>query len=143
MRLLREYHLDIEPIQQERARRAGPHSKHKMYNPQAQLKKTVKFLFSGYEDEPLIEGPVYVKAYFWFKPPESWSQKKKSRALGLASPKIYHSSKPDKDNLEKFLNDVLDGTILKNDCQIYGGEQLKDYREEPGIDVYIYTPYDN
>lgn len=143
MRLLREFHLDIEPIQQERARRSGKFGKHMMYNPQAQLKKTVKFLFSGHEDQTLIEGPVYIKANFWFAPPQSWSEKKKRRALGLEGPKIYHTSKPDKDNLEKFLNDVLDGTILKNDAQIYGGEQLKDYRKEPGIDVYIYSPNDN
>ena len=143
MRLLREFHLDIEPIAQQRARRAGKNSFTKMYNPQAQLKKTVKFLLSGHEEETPIEGPVYIEVYFWFIPPESWSQKKKNRALGLVSPKIYHTSKPDKDNLEKFINDCLDGTILKNDAQIYGGKQFKDYRKEPGIDVYIYTPYDS
>lgn len=137
-----KYSIHIEPVAQQRARikrRCKWDSGSPLYNPQAGLKSGVKnILMAQHQGDP-IEGPVFVIALFYFTPPESWSKKKKQRALGLLEPKIYHDCKPDKDNLEKFINDCLDGVVIKNDAQIYGGIQLKEYRETPGIDLYIYV----
>lgn len=142
---IKKYSIPIEPVAQERARikrRCKWDDGSPMYNPQAQIKRGVKnILMSQHEGEP-IEGPVFVIAVFYFTPPESWSKKKKQRALGLLEPKIYHSFKPDKDNLEKFINDCLDGVVIKNDAQIYGGLQLKEYHDTPKIDLFIYVPSD-
>lgn len=131
-----EIHLDIDPIPQKRARTSG--YSNRFYNPQSKLKYAVRFLLLEQFPEPVIETACWVNAFFWFTPPESWSEKKKRRALGLEEPKIYHDCKPDRDNLDKFINDCLDDTIVKNDAKIYGGVLMKDYRERPGIDLYIY-----
>jgi len=132
-----EIHLEMNPVPQKRARSSKLTGT--FYNPQAQLKLAVKAYLLSQFDAPFIEKACWVNAFFWFQPPESWSQKKKERALGLREPKIYHDCKPDKDNLEKFINDCLDKTVIKNDAKIYGGILLKDYRERPGIDLYIYV----
>lgn len=139
------YSIPIEPVAQQRARikrRCKWDSGSPLYNPQAGLKRGVKnILMAQHKGDP-IEGPVFVLAFFYFTPTESWSKKKKQRALGILEPKIYHDCKPDKDNLEKFINDCLDGVVIKNDAQIYGGIQLKEYREIPGIELYLYVPID-
>jgi len=110
-----------------------------MYNPQAQIKRGVKnILMTQHQGEPL-ECAVFVIAVFYFAAPESWSEKKKRRAYGLEEPRILHAVKPDKDNCEKFINDCLDGVVIKNDAQIYGGLALKEYREEPGIEIIVYA----
>ena len=129
-------HLDIDPIPQQRPRLG----RNGVYNPQADLKQAVKHLITSQYAGPILEGPCCINYHFWFIPPDSWSVKKKRRALGLDEPKIYHHVKPDKDNLEKFINDCLDGTVIKNDAQIYSGYSHKDYSDTASIDIIIYTP---
>ena len=45
--------------------------------------------------------------------PRSWSEKRRQEADGKP-----HASKPDSDNLEKFLNDLLSGIVFLDDCQV-------------------------
>lgn len=139
---VRKYKIPIEPVAQERPRikrRSKWDDGSPMYNPQAQIKRGVKnILMTQHEGEPL-ECPVFVVAIFYFSPPESWPKSRKLRALGLREPRILHAVKPDKDNCEKFINDCLDGVVIKNDAQIYGGLALKEYREEPGIEIVVYA----
>jgi Holliday junction resolvase RusA-like endonuclease len=136
-----EYHCDLSPIAQKRAQRSGNrNSKYAMFNPQAQLKRGVQHILASQHEGDLLDCPLFAFAFFWFKAPDSWSEKKKQRAYGLKEPKIYHDTKPDRDNLEKFLNDCCEGSILKNDSRIYGGFIYKDYRQDEGFDLYLHTP---
>ena len=140
----REYHCQIHPIAQKRARRSGnPNSKFAMYNPQAQLKRAVMQMLASQHEGELLDGPLFAIAFFWFNCPDSWSEKKKRRAYGYEEPKIYHDMKPDRDNLEKFLNDCAEGSILKNDARIYGAFIYKDFREHEGFDLYLHSPYNS
>src|SRR5574343_544265 len=58
------------------------------------------------------EMPIPYKMTFYFEMPKSWSQKKREKMAGQP-----HLSKPDKDNVEKF---VLD-TLFKNDSHVWSG----------------------
>jgi len=53
-----------------------------------------------------------------FEPPASWTQKLKNAA---AAGQLYHTSKPDKDNVEKLIVDALNGWAFADDSQVQGG----------------------
>jgi len=59
---------------------------------------------------------------------------KKLRALGNP---IYHTKKPDRINLGKFAEDLLEGSILHNDSQIIGGTVNKEYVPPNGFPCTI------
>lgn len=56
-----------------------------------------------------------VKSVFYFQVPKSWSKKKKAMAL---KGEVLHITKPDTDNLTKFLYDNMSGIIFPDDRQI-------------------------
>lgn len=49
---------------------------------------------------------------------------------------LYHTAKPDKDNIEKLLTDALNGAAWVDDAQIQGGG-VKRYGSPPRIDVVL------
>lgn len=74
-----------------------------------------------------------------FIPPSSWSEKKKSEAIGGL---IRHTIKPDKDNLEKLANDALNKIVWIDDSRIVDGITSKWYGAKPfyRIEVWRWSP---
>ncbi len=101
------------------------------YNPSAKeeelfLKEVMREL--GYINK--IKGPIYVESIFCFKRPKShFGTGKNSELLKKSAPK-YHITKPDIDNLEKFLFDSLTGYLWKDDSQIIQSESYKYYSND-------------
>lgn len=62
------------------------------------------------------EGPFAYQHEYWFKMTKEEERKYKNLDV------IYHTRKPDSDNLNKMSNDALEGFIFKNDSQ---GQALK------------------
>lgn len=79
-----------------------------------------------------IEGPVYLALTFYMPMPESWSAKKKQQMNGQR-----HTTKPDRDNLEKGVCDAFNKIIWKDDGQICDGPIRKFYSFEPRIEIEI------
>lgn len=86
--------------------------------------------------------PVYPKDValtteltFAFSVPKSYSKKKTAMCL---SGEIAHTKKPDADNLEKAINDALQGLAFEDDSQIVKTIREKKYAEEPYVEVKIY-----
>ena len=105
------------------------------YNPQ--VTEEGKFILQVQETitkhipEP-TDKPVKLKMLFCFIYPESWSWKKR-----LGTPD--HESKPDLDNLLKFVMDCLNGVLYRDDKQVMSLQVDKVYypRNETNIQAEI------
>jgi Holliday junction resolvase RusA-like endonuclease len=100
------------------------------YNPNTadSWKETVQIVFLT-NRKPMITGPVYFKAHFFF------------HKAGLHEKKVPHTVKPDKDNLEKAVMDALTAIrVWKDDCQVYGGDTEKYWTPgKSGAQIWIET----
>ncbi len=58
----------------------------------------------------------------------------------LTDERTYHIKKPDRDNLQKFVCDVLEiAGIYKNDSQVCCGFSAKYYSENPRTEIVVST----
>jgi Holliday junction resolvase RusA-like endonuclease len=81
-----------------------------------------------------IDGPVKLDLEFVFPRPRNLFWKSK------AMPRLRHSKKPDRDNLEKALMDALKGITWIDDAQVCDGSVRKwiaSGEEKPGVEVTI------
>lgn len=85
----------------------------------------------AHKGDPLT-GAVYLNLTFHMPMPESWSEKKKQRMNGQP-----HTTKPDRDNLEKGVCDAFNKIIWKDDGQVCDGSTRKFYSFEPRIEVIV------
>ncbi len=74
----------------------------------------------------VLEGPIEFEAMFYLPRPKRLMRKKDPEGP------IPHSSKPDRDNLEKSTVDALNGLVWRDDAQIYDGRVSKWYCEKNG-----------
>jgi len=77
---------------------------------------------SGY---PKFQGPVKVRMLFRMPIPKSWSRKRREAAVG-----VWHTKRPDIDNLIKII-DGLNELAWDDDSQIVVIEAIKIYEIEP------------
>lgn len=69
---------------------------------------------------------------YHFEPPKSWSKKKRKEMIGK-----YHTQKPDCTNLTKFYEDVGNGLLWPDDCQIADQRIIKKWAEEPRVIIRV------
>ena len=86
-----------------------------------------------------ISGPVFVDAYFVFPRPKSHYRAGKHAHELRADAPAWHTSKPDRDNLDKALLDALTqlGGFWRDDCQVCAGVLQKSYGPRPGVLIVI------
>lgn len=128
--------LDLygDPIPKKRARTFNNHGKIVTWDSQDKLKEGYKWqIRSQYREEPL-QCPVMVDVLFMMPIPKSTS-KVKQRAMINGT--FHHMSRPDVDNLQKFILDVLNEVVLKDDSQIIEIHAKKIYSTKPGTHVRI------
>lgn len=92
-----------------------------------------RFQLSGVESIPM-ESAIYLTCNFYMPIPKSWT-KKKLRELEQSG--ISHVSKPDLDNLCKFVKDALNGVAWKDDNQIIVLWAEKEYSHNPRTELNI------
>lgn len=91
--------------------------------------KFILFLRDTYSGE-VLTGPLQIDLEFVFDRPKGhFGSGRNSHLLKPSSPK-YHIIKPDKDNLEKFALDCMEGVVFKNDSQVYSGLTTKRYADQ-------------
>ena len=84
-------------------------------------------------DRPPLEGPLTVCVHAHFPVPQSWSAKKRSRALeGAISP----TTKPDWENIAKMC-DAFNQVVWKDDSQVVHGTIIKMYSDRPRLSVFV------
>ena len=87
-------------------------------------------------------GPVSLFVHFYMKRPKShYRTGKFSNMLKKESP-MHHVTKPDIDNLAKFLLDCSNGTIIKDDSQVFQLSASKTYDDEPRTEFTIISTED-
>ena len=74
--------------------------------------------------------PIAMHVIFYFDIPKSWSKKKKEET-------IWHTSRPDTDNLLKGVKDALNGIAYVDDAQVCCVSAKKQYSFRAGIDIEI------
>lgn len=84
-----------------------------------------------YKSDPM-SGPIEANLTFFMPIPDSWSKKKQDRFDGQP-----HTSKPDRDNLEKGVLDSFNKIVWKDDGQVCDGRTRKFYSREPRIEIEI------
>ena len=84
-------------------------------------------------EEPITDRPIALSVHWMFPYPKS--AKKHRPGWGR-----WKTTRPDTDNLNKMLKDVMtDMGFWKDDALIYGEYILKMYSDEPGIVIRIET----
>jgi len=100
-----------EPLNSTKVARNGH-----FYNPkQKEIDKSKWQLKSQYNGE-LIKGAVELKVNYYFRVPKGTSCVKRKQMLANI---IKHTKRPDRGNLDKFVEDVLKGTIIADDSQVW------------------------
>lgn len=80
----------------------------------------------------LLTGPIIINLTFHMPIPASWSKKKQQRMEGQP-----HTTKPDRDNLEKGVCDSLNKIVWKDDGQVFDGRTQKFYSSRPRIEIEV------
>lgn len=81
-----------------------------------------------------LGGPVRLEIVAWFPVAASWPKKKRDAALCGA---LYHTSRPDGDNILKAIGDGLNGVCWGDDSQIAACSVVKRYGATPGVAVTV------
>lgn len=111
------------------------------YNPSARgMKATRDYVEQQMrkDDIPMLTGPLFVIAHFRIPVPPSLSCAKRAEQHGLP-----HIKRPDGDNLEKYLNDALNGVLWEDDARIAWMLRSKTltYDEKGSTTVYVKPLY--
>jgi Holliday junction resolvase RusA-like endonuclease len=120
------YVLDGNPTPLQRAR----HGNKKVFDPQKTQKLVhgISLRNQHGEQEPL-QGALHLIAYFYFRIPQSNKHKAHD----------FHYKKPDSSNLLKYIEDISNNIIFKDDAQIAITQTYKLYDTEPRTEFYIAT----
>ena len=81
--------------------------------------------------------PMAISISFFMKRPKSHYGTGKNKGKIKNSAPVYHTSKPDLDNLIKFALDCLNKYLWKDDSQIHSIMAVKVYSEEPKTVIKI------
>ena len=104
------------------------------YNPQQT--EEGRFLFEiqkQWQRKPLND-PIKILMFFYMPIPKStYSSKRKLMERGW----IFHTKRPDLDNLIKFVKDCLNGVVYQDDSQVFSIQAEKRYSEDPKTEVFI------
>lgn len=79
-----------------------------------------------------IEGPVKVQIVAVFEMPKSWSKRRRAEMLGQ-----YHTQKPDRDNVEKWILDGMNRVAYADDGQAADGHTVKIWGERAETIVVV------
>lgn len=116
-----EFTIPGKPFAKRRHRVASIAGKARAFNPEANVsfERQVAEIARPLFPVP-IEGPVKLRIVATFEIPKSWSKKRQAEALGG-----YHTQKPDRDNVEKAVQDGLNRIAWRDDGQVADGRCIK------------------
>ena len=109
------------------------------YDPSKDKKETFAGILQGQAPETLIDAPIFLELTFYMPRPKAhYGIGSKSEILKDSAPE-WHTSKPDGDNLEKFVTDSLNGIYYKDDSLICFVIRKKVYSERPRTEIILTT----
>ena len=88
---------------------------------------------------PLDEDVMAWMEFVFPRPAAHFGSGKNAAVLKPSAPH-YKNTKPDKDKLERAINDALtDAGVLRDDCRVVDGGSRKFYGPKPGVRVWLQT----
>ncbi|HSH52137.1 MAG TPA: RusA family crossover junction endodeoxyribonuclease [Bacteroidales bacterium] len=125
-----------KPIAKARPRFARAGKFIRTYN--AQESEEGKFLLLAIEQiNHVFEGPIELAMFFYMPRPKSHYGTGKNEGVLKVSAPIFHTTKPDIDNLIKFPLDILNEVAWEDDRQIVKITAVKEYSEIPRTEILI------
>ncbi len=97
-------------------------------------KTVAEYAILAMEGQPPLSGALRVELRAYFPIPKSWTKAKK---IAAANGDIHHLTKPDADNILKVL-DALNGVAFEDDKQICDARIIKDYSNDPRLEIQIW-----
>ena len=116
-----------KPQQRHRVARNG-----RMYDPSSKDKKQVWLQIAKHKPRRPLVGDIQLKLTFYMPRPKShYRTGKRSHVLKAKAP-VFHSVRPDLDNLLKMLMDTIQGKdrMIIDDSQICGLSAIKVYSDD-------------
>lgn len=124
-----------KPVPQKRHRSTFKSGRIRNYDPSYKDKKRFKAIVYKLSPKMLPKGGINVSVTFYMSRPKSHHRTGKySHLLKSNAPKV-HVSKPDIDNLSKFIMDALQGILWEDDCHIVSLEARKEYSSNPRTEI--------
>ena len=110
-----------------------------MYSPKTEWEKVLTNHFEELDDHFNYAIQVDI-TFFMPRPKKHYRTGKFSDILRADAPKIWHTNKPDRDNLEKAVLDCMTkGGILKDDCIVCTGTIEKKWaNDKSGVYIEIW-----
>lgn len=124
-----------QPRQRHRSFKMGARIVTQNYTSQADPVNTWKDLIALAAREKLpampLTGPLRVSAVYYFRRPKAHYRTGKYSDQLRADAPIYHTKKPDRDNLDKSFLDIMTQIgFWRDDCQVVDGRIEKYYASE-------------
>ena len=113
------------PLKRHRVSRNGG-----MYDPSSKDKKQVWLQIAKYKPKMPYAGDVSLKLTFYMPRPKSHYRTGKRSHVRKAKSPVFHSVRPDIDNLVKFYSDLLNKGFYVDDSQICGLSAIKVYSDD-------------
>jgi Holliday junction resolvase RusA-like endonuclease len=128
-----------EPKAQMRHRHATRGKFTHTYDPSEAKKHTFAGILQMDAPDKPIDTPIKLELTFFMPRPKAhYGTGAKSECLKDSAPE-WQSSKPDIDNLVKFVQDSLNGIYYKDDALIYQLIAIKVYSERPRTEIILTT----
>ena len=111
----------------------------RMYDPSYKDKKQIWLQIAKYKPKKPLAGDIYLKVVFYLKRPKKHYRTGKYSHLlkDTYKDKVYHSFKPDLDNLVKLIADIIQPQMIVDDAQICMLQAEKMYSTNPRTEVVI------
>lgn len=126
------------PIAKKRPRFARAGNFVRTYNPQQTEEGRTLWEIRAQWNRPPLDCPVSACFQFGLPIPKSTSKK---RALLMVKNEIKHTKRPDLDNLIKYYKDVCNGTIWKDDSQVFSYYRTSKFYAENPFTLIEIRPY--
>ena len=125
-----------KPIAKKRPRfvRRGEHVI--TYNPQETEEGKWLLMAKGQITETMT-GAILMSCLFSFNRPKSHFGSGKNAGKLKSSAPVYHTQKPDIDNLQKFVKDCLNGVAYRDDSQIVEVHAVKVWGEQAKTEIRL------
>jgi len=119
---------EVVPWARARLGKAGIHfTPEKQRSYMAVIKNNASEAMAG---RPPLKGPIELRILAVFPYPASWSKKRRTETT-------WKTSKPDRSNIEKIVEDALNLIAWDDDAQVASGHCWKRYGDVPGLWVEI------
>lgn len=136
-----DYHLVVlgDPKAQGRPRACAFGKHARMYERQQDTtaKTALAIIVQQQAPPEPLSGPLCVDVHLFFGRPKNHFGTGRNAAKLKETAPIWHTSRPDRDNLDKLVLDALSGVFWRDDAQVCAGEIIKQYSERPRTEIFI------